>query len=215
MTAPVVFMTALISGIGAVTLTGWIRPMLAERSSWLRTRPHAVLAVLGGTGAAALAQTWHEVVAYALLALACSLLVVVDLAAYRLPDAIVLPMFPVFFLALTAAAATSGDWRSLGRAALAAGLLLTVYLVLTLVNPSGLGLGDVKLAGLLGAFLGWLGWQQVLLGTLAAFVCSAVVALALVATRKATKKTEFPFGPWMIVGAVIGAAAGPALMGAG
>ncbi len=90
-----------------------------------------------------------------------------------------------------------------------------MYLVLALINPSGLGLGDVKLAGLLGAFLGWLGWQQVLLGTLAAFVCSAVVALALLATRRATKKTEFPFGPWMIVGAVIGAAAGPALMGVG
>ena len=213
MTVPVVLMTALLSGIAAVTLTGWIRPMLAERSSWLRTRPHAVLAVLGGAGAAALAQTWAEVVAYALLALACSLLVVVDLAAYRLPDAIVLPMFPVFFIALTVAAATGGDWRSLGRAALAGGIVLTVYLVLALINPSGLGLGDVKLAGLLGAFLGWLGWQQVLLGTLAAFACSAVVALALLTTRGATRKTDFPFGPWMIAGAVIGAIASQAFLG--
>lgn len=215
MTAPIAVVTALLSGLIAVSLTRWIRPMLGERSPWLRSRPHALLAVLGGVGAAALAQSLAEVVAFALLALACALLVVVDLAVYRLPDAIVVPMYPVLFLALTVAAATSGDWGRLARAALAAGILLTVYLVLALINPSGLGLGDVKLAGLLGAFLGWLGWQQVLLGTLAAFVCSAVVALVLLATHRATKKTEFPFGPWMIAGAVIGAVAGPVLLSVG
>ena len=212
MTGATVIATALLCGLAAVGLTGWIRPMLAERSGWLRTRPHAVLAVLGGAGAAALARTWAEVVAYALLALACAVLVVVDFAAYRLPDAIVGPMYPVLFLALAVAAVTGGDWGRLGRAALAAGILLAVYLVLALINPSGLGLGDVKLAGLIGAFLGWLGWQQVLLGTLAAFVCSAVVALLLLATRRATRKSEFPFGPWMIAGAVIGAVAGPVLV---
>jgi leader peptidase (prepilin peptidase)/N-methyltransferase len=205
----------LLGGLCAAALTGWIRPMLAERAGWLRWRPHALLAVLTGSGAAALARTWAEVVAYALLAVACALLVVVDLAAYRLPDAIVLPTYPLLFVALTVAAATSGDWSRLGRAALAAGVLLALYLVLALINPSGLGLGDVKLAGLLGAFLGWLGWQEVLLGTLAAFVCSALVALTLLATRRATKKSEFPFGPWMIAGAVMGAVAGPLLLGAG
>jgi leader peptidase (prepilin peptidase)/N-methyltransferase len=188
--------------------------MMGERATWLRTRPHVVLAVLGGAGAAALATTWAEVVAFALLALACALLVVVDLAAFRLPDSIVLPMYPVLFLALTVAAATDGEWGRLGRAALAAGILLAVFLVLALINPSGLGLGDVKLAGLLGAFLGWLGWQQLLVGTLATFVCSAVVALALLATRRASRKTEFPFGPWMVAGTVIGAVAGAALLGA-
>jgi leader peptidase (prepilin peptidase) / N-methyltransferase len=213
-TAPVVVLTALVSGLVAVGLTAWIRPMLDERSGWLRTRPHAVVAVLGGAGAAALARTSAELLAYALLALACALLIVVDFAAYRLPDVIVLPMYPVLFLALSIAAVTSGDWGRLGRAALAGLSLLVLYLVLALINPSGLGLGDVKLAGLLGAFLGWLGWQQLLIGTLAAFVCSALVALALLATRRATKKTEFPFGPWMIAGTVIGAVAGAALMGA-
>ena len=212
MTVPIVVVTALVCGLAAVCLTGWIRPMLAERSSWLRTFPHGVLAVLGGAGAAALARTWAEVVAYALLALACSLLVVIDLAVYRLPDAVVAPTYPLLFLALAVGAATGGDWSRLGRAALAAAMLLALYLVLALINPSGLGLGDVKLAGLLGAFLGWLGWQQVLLGTLAAFVCSALVALLLLATRRATRKTEFPFGPWMVAGAVIGAVAGHLLL---
>jgi leader peptidase (prepilin peptidase)/N-methyltransferase len=187
---------------------------MGVRSSWRRTQPHAVLALLLGAGAAALAQTWAEVLAFALLALACALLVVVDLAAYRLPDAIVLPMYPVVFLMLTVAAATSGDWGRLGRAALAALILFAVYRVLALIDPSGLGPGDVKLAGLLGGFLGWLGWQQVLVGTLAAFLCSAAVALTLLATHRATRKSQFPFGPWMIAGTVIGAVAGAALMGA-
>jgi leader peptidase (prepilin peptidase) / N-methyltransferase len=212
-TAPIVVATAMLCGLAALGLTGWIRPMLAERAPWARRRPHAVLAVLAGAGAAALAQSPAEVVAYGVLALACSLLVVIDLAVYRLPDAIVLPSYPLLFLALAVAAGTGGGWARLGRAAVAAGLLLAMYLVLVLINPSGLGLGDVKLAGLLGAFLGWLGWQQVLLGTLAAFGCSAVVAVLLLATRRATRKSEFPFGPWMIAGALIGAVAGPVLLG--
>jgi leader peptidase (prepilin peptidase)/N-methyltransferase len=212
-TAATVVVTALLCGLAAVGLSGWIRPMLAERHGWLRTRPHAVLAALGGAGAAALARTWAEVLAYALLALACALLIVVDFAAYRLPDAIVVPTYAVLFLALALAALTGGEWGRLGRAGLAAVSLLALYLVLALINPSGLGLGDVKLAGLLGAFLGWLGWQQVLVATLAAFVLSALVALALLATRRATRKSEFPFGPWMIAGTVIGAVVGAALVG--
>ena len=70
MTTPVVVGAAVVSGLLAVGLTAWIRPMLGERSTWLHRRPHAVLAVLGGAGAAALAQSWPEVVAFALLVVA-------------------------------------------------------------------------------------------------------------------------------------------------
>ncbi|MBK5248662.1 MAG: prepilin peptidase [Actinomycetales bacterium] len=212
MNAPAVLLTALLTGGTAATLTPWMRGLAATESGWLRSYLHVFLAVMGGAGAAALAHTWAELVPFAVLALACALLVVVDLAAFRLPDAIVIPMYPVLFATLTLAAAAGGEWDRLGRAAAAAGILLVVYFVLAFISPSGLGLGDVKLAGLLGAFLGWLGWSHVLLGSLAAFILSALVALTLLATRKATRGTAFPFGPWMVAGAAISAAWGPEIL---
>lgn len=151
-----------------------------------------------------------------MLALACALLVVIDLSAYRLPDVIVLPTYPVVFILLTVAAAVGGDWAQLGRAMAAAGVLGFGYFVLALIAPAGVGLGDVKLSGLLGAFLGWLGWSHVLLGSLAAFALGGVCALVLLATTAADRRTAFPFGTWMVAGAVVGAAWGPSLLaGAG
>lgn len=87
--------------------------------------------------------------------------------------------------------------------------------MLALITPSGLGLGDVKLSGLLGAFLGWLGWSHLLLGSLAAFVLAGVFGLVLLAVRKGDGGTAFPFGPWMVAGAVIGAAWGPQIFAVG
>ncbi|WP_418606684.1 hypothetical protein [Georgenia sp. SUBG003] len=74
-----------------------------------------------------------------------------------------------------------------------------------------MGLGDVKLSGVLGMFLGWCGWSQVLLGTFAAFAINALAALVLLALRRVTLKSDVPFGPSMILGAAVGAAWGPAV----
>lgn len=201
--------TALACAVAALALTRWMQRVAAVESPWLRYGQHVVLAAAGGAGAAALAEGWAEAVAFAVLALACGLLIPIDLAAYRLPDIIVGPTYPLLFLGLTVAAAVSGQWSSLGRAAIAALIVTLIYFVLAYLAPSGLGLGDVKLSGLLGAFLGWLGWSHVFLGILAGFAASAVVASVLLVSRRASKGSEFPFGPWMIVGAVIGAAWGP------
>ena len=164
-----------------------------------------LLAGLGGAGACALANGRAELVAFALLALACALLVVIDLAVYRLPDVIVGPMYPILLVALTVQAAVDGDWSRLGRAAAAGAVLALGYFVLALLVPSGLGLGDVKLAGLLGAFLGWAGWPNVFVGTLAAFSLNGIVAVVLLLSRHATRKSATAFGPWMVAGAAIGA----------
>jgi leader peptidase (prepilin peptidase)/N-methyltransferase len=174
---------------------------------------HLVLAALGGAGAGLLAGTWAEALAFATLALACAFLVVVDLAELRLPDAVVLPTYPVLFAALALAAAVSGEWGRLGRAALAAGVLLAVYFVLAFINPAGMGLGDVKLAGPIGAFLGWLGWYEVLVGTAAAWLLMAAVSGVLLIVRRVGRKSELPFGPWMVAGAAVGAAWVPLVMG--
>jgi leader peptidase (prepilin peptidase)/N-methyltransferase len=163
---------------------------------------------------ALLANGWTELAAFALLALACALLVVIDLAAYRLPDVIVGPTYPIFLGGLTVAAAVGGHWDRLGRAVAAGAILAASYFVLAFISPAGLGLGDVKLSGLLGAFLGWFGWPHLLLGSVTAFVLSAGFAVILLISRKADRHTAFPFGPWMVLGAVVGAALGPGVAGA-
>lgn len=76
--------------------------------------------------------------------------------------------------------------------------------MLFLINPAGMGFGDVKLALGAGAVLGWYGWPTVLLGTLVGFLCGALYGGALVVARKAGRKTSVPFGPFLIGGAFAG-----------
>ncbi|RBA30647.1 prepilin peptidase [Dietzia maris] len=198
--------SAVVSGLAAAALGRWMRSLAESDSRWLRSGLHVVLAAAGGFGAAYLALGWADLVTFAALAVGCALLIVIDLAVFRLPDKIVLPLYPVVFGGLAVTAAMFDVWGSLGRAAAAAAALLAFYFVLALINPSGLGLGDVKLSGVLGAFLGWLGWPAVLAGTLAAFVINAVVALVLLAAGRVGAKSGIAFGPAMVIGAVAGAA---------
>ena len=70
----------------------------------------------------------------------------------------------------------------------------------------------MKLAGVLGGFLGWLGLSQWTLGFLAAWVSMAVISVLLLATKRITRQDSLPFGPWMILGAALGALLGPVLL---
>lgn len=210
----VVIVAAVACAGGAAALTPRVRRLARVESRWVEARTHVVLAAFGGAGAATLARTWAELVAFVTLALACAVLVVVDLADHRLPDAVVRPTYPVFYGLLALAAVVEGDLARFGRALLAAVVLTSGFLALALAHRSGLGLGDVKLSGLLGGFLGWFGWPSVLLGTIAAFVLGGVVAVALLATGRGTRTTPVAFGPWLVAGAAVGAAWGPALVGA-
>lgn len=211
-----ILVTAVATGAVAAAVAPWVRARVTAARSPLLSRPAlAALGAAGGAGAAALAPTWPEALAFAVLALACALLMAVDLAEQRLPDRILGPAYPAFFAALTLAAAVTGEWLRLGRAALAAVVLCAGYFLLAYISPAGLGLGDVKLSGLLGAFLGWLGWSHVLLGTLAAFVIAGTVSALLLAARRATRRSDVAFGPAMVVGAAIGAVWTPVLFAAG
>lgn len=212
MPLPIALLTGVLSALAAIALTPWLGRLARTDSAWLGIRLHVALAGLGGVGTAVLARSWAELTAFALLALASSLLVVVDLAAYRLPDLIVGPMYPILLVGLTVAAATSSDWGRLGRAAIAGAALALGYFVLALISPSGLGLGDVKLSGLLGVFLGWLGWSHAIVGTLAAFCLNGVVAAVLLLVTNLTRRGDIAFGPWMVTGAAVGAAWGPAVL---
>jgi len=141
-----------------------------------------------------------ELPAYLYLAAVSVALALIDLDVLRLPDRIVLPSYVVAAVLLLAAAVAAGSWQPAGRALLAMAALYVGYWLLAFVYPDGMGFGDVKLAGLLGLYLGWLGWNSVWVGTFAGFLVGGVVGVTLLVTRRASGRTAIPFGPAMLVG---------------
>lgn len=138
-----------------------------------------------------------------MLAAGGALLAVEDFADHRLPDAILGPTAIAVTALLCAAAMVDGTWSALLRGALAAAGCGLLYLLLALLRPAGLGLGDVKLGALLGLWLGWLGWETLALGVLAGFLLGGAAGLTLIAARRATRRSAIAFGPWLLLGAAV------------
>jgi len=130
-------------------------------------------------------------------------LAAIDLDCHRLPNAIVLPSYPVLAVLLAAPALWQRDYPPLLRAGIGAVALFGGYFALALAYPKGMGFGDVKLAGLVGAMLGWLSYSALLVGAFAAFLLGGVVGVAVIASRRGTGKTPLPFGPFMITAVAV------------
>lgn len=126
-----------------------------------------------------------------------------DLSAHRLPNRLVAAFAAVAAALLTLAAAITGEWSRLLTAAVAAVVLVLAFGALALVHRAGLGFGDVKLAGPVGLYLGWLGWPAVLIGVCAAFVLAAIVALTVAAIRRTGRSTAIAFGPYLLGGVAV------------
>lgn len=152
-----------------------------------------------------------ELVAFLVLTAASIALALIDLDTRTLPNAIVAPSLVAGVVLLGVAGAVRGDWAAILQAVAGGAGLFLFYLILALVKPGGMGMGDVKLAALLGLYLGFLGWGNLLVGAFAAFVFGGVFGLALILVRRAGRKTAIPFGPWMILGAWLGVFAGELL----
>ncbi|OXS31860.1 prepilin peptidase [Streptomyces sp. XY006] len=193
---------------GGHPVRGWLGPAscrdCADRGYGPRTIPLALATAAVCAALAAATGTRPEIGVWLLLAPVGVLLTVVDFRVRRLPDPLTLP-FAAAALALLGLTALvpehAGQWTTtlLGSLALGGG-----YFVLFLVNPAGMGFGDVKLALGAGAVLGWYGWPTVMLGTFAGFLLGALYGLTLILTRRATRKTAIPFGPFLITGALLG-----------
>jgi leader peptidase (prepilin peptidase)/N-methyltransferase len=141
--------------------------------------------------------------AFWLLAALAVVLAVIDLRHRRLPDPLTLPAYPAAAALLGAGAlAVPGGARHFLSALAGMAAAWLFFLLLALVYPAGLGWGDVKLSGVIGLYLGWLGAAALLAGLLGAFVLAAVAGLGLMAAGKATRKSHIPFGPFMLASAI-------------
>jgi leader peptidase (prepilin peptidase)/N-methyltransferase len=160
------------------------------------------------TESSAVVSRLLALVAFLWLAGVSVALAVIDLEHHRLPNAIVLPSYAVGGALLAASSILVGDWSAIVRAAIGLASLFAFYLIAALSYPGGMGFGDVKLAGVLGLYLAWLGWGEFAVGAFAAFLLGGVFAVVLLVTRRVQRTGGIPFGPWMLAGAWVGVFAG-------
>jgi leader peptidase (prepilin peptidase)/N-methyltransferase len=130
-------------------------------------------------------------------------LTMIDIDHKRLPDKIVLPSYVVVSVLLTVASIPSGDWGALARAGIGAGSLFALYLVLVLIYPAGMGMGDVKLAFVLGAVLAYLSWATFAVGAFGGFLLGSLGGVVVLVSGRGNRKSAIPFGPYMIAGALV------------
>ena len=213
--------TVLVAVLGLLVghrLDAWLRAGTYRRDRDLVRRPRAPRWVRPASVALPALAWWqlcaHDRAPLAVVVVPLAWLMValaaIDLDVHRLPDAVQLPLYPVLAVALTAVAAVTRDGgEALLRSAVAVVVVLLVGGLLWLTAPrQGLGLGDVKLAGLLAAVLAQLGWSQVLLGLWAGFALGGVVAAALLVTRRAGRRDHLALGPPLMLGALLAVLAG-------
>ena len=172
---------------------------------------HFLPAVLTAPDAASAVGAGIQLAVYLYLAAISIALALIDIDVKRLPNSIVLPAYVVALVALTASAAATGDWVALGRAAIGMGALGLFYFLLALV-PGAMGMGDVKLAGVLGAFLAWLGWGEFLVGVIAGFLAGGIAGV--VSLLRGRRKVQIPYGPFLLGGAWCGILVGAPLLAA-
>lgn len=164
---------------------------------------------------------WIVLVAFLYFAAVSVVLTLIDLDTKRLPNVIVLPSIVVGIVLLGIAAAvgastgsatgitgSAAGWGKFLRALAGGAILYAFYFIVRVISPRGMGGGDVKLAALVGLYLGWCGWATLVVGAFAAFVFGGVFGIGLILLRRAKRKTAIPFGPWMIAGAWAGIAVG-------
>ncbi|CAH0287452.1 MULTISPECIES: prepilin peptidase [unclassified Arthrobacter] len=170
---------------------------------------------LGTLGAANPLAFWLALAACAYFFVMAIRLTVIDVRHHLLPDRIVFPSYAIAGVLLLGAAASqllpggqdvagtadAGVFGVPGLRVLAGGAALWLfYFLLHAVYPPGMGFGDVKLAGVLGMYLGFLGWGHVMAGTFAAFVLGGLWSLGILAARRGNLQSAIPFGPFMLAG---------------
>jgi leader peptidase (prepilin peptidase)/N-methyltransferase len=171
-----------------------------------------VSAACGGLVGAAVGLEWALVILAPLVPMSVAL-AVVDWRTRLLPTRLVLPATGVAILLGLVGWAVTRDPDALIRAAIALVVVRSVFWVLWWFHSAGMGFGDVRLAALLGFALGQLGWGEVVVGVYSGFLVFGLPGLMLAIARRdrALLRSAFPFGPFMLVGGLIGVLVGAAV----
>jgi len=183
------------------------RPGLGVRSALLS-------AVAGALIGAATGLDWPLLWLVPLTPVAVALSVI-DWHTRLLPRLVVVPATLAAVVVLAVVGLATGEREALVRALVAMVLGRSFFWVLWFVRSAGMGFGDVRLAAPVGLVLGWTGWGALAIGVWASFVLFVVPALVVLLARRdrSLLKKSFPFGPFMVAGALVGLVWGTALAG--
>jgi len=144
------------------------------------------------------------------LVFGCALIVLfaIDLEHHLLPNAITLPGILV---GVAFSLVTEPGWLASVVGAIVGGGMLWLIAegYYRLRHEEGLGMGDVKMLAMIGAFIGW---QLTIVTLMMASVAGSVVGIALIAARKGDMKYALPFGTFLAMGAALAATVGPGLL---
>jgi len=140
--------------------------------------------------------------AFLLLAVIGVQLARVDLAHHLLPNPLVLTLLVAGLALFLLSSTATAEWAELLRAAAGAAILFVVFLILALISPNGIGMGDVKLAAPVGLYLGHLGWSQLFYGGALGFVLGGILSVVLIRLKRTNLGSEVAFGPSMLAAAV-------------
>jgi leader peptidase (prepilin peptidase) / N-methyltransferase len=177
------------------------------RSCGSHIPPRDALAELG-TGVLFVMLAWRlssvwALPAYCVLGASLVAISAIDVEHMRIPTAIVYVTAALGVPLLVLASAGTHHWSALAGAAVGGAVAFAAFFTLFYAVPRGIGFGDVRLAGLCGGFLGWLGYREAIVGFLLSFVVAGVPAALLLAMGKVQRSTRVPFGPFLAAGTVI------------
>jgi leader peptidase (prepilin peptidase)/N-methyltransferase len=141
--------------------------------------------------------------AYCVLAAAVVGISAIDVEHMRIPSTLVYSTAVLGAPLLVLASAGTHRWSALLGALIGGAVAFAAFFTLFFAVPKGIGFGDVRLAGLCGGFLGWMGYREVIVGFLISFIVAGVPAAVLLAMHKVNRRTQIPFGPFLAAGTVI------------
>jgi leader peptidase (prepilin peptidase)/N-methyltransferase len=141
--------------------------------------------------------------AYCVLAAAVVGISVIDVEHMRIPSTLVYSTAVLGAPLLVLASAGTHRWSALLSALIGGVIAFAAFFTLFFAVPKGIGFGDVRLAGLCGGFLGWMGYREVIVGFLISFIVAGVPAAVLLAMHKVHRRTQIPFGPFLAAGTVV------------
>ena len=166
-----------------------------------RPRTRITTAALTGLACAAFALHFGDTFglpAFLFLAILGVQLARIDVALHLLPNPLVLALLAGGLLLFLLPGIFAKQTDDLLRAVFGAVILFVGYLMLGLISPGGIGMGDVKLAAPVGLYLGYLGWSQLLYGGLLGFILNGAVTVLVLGKKGRNKATEVPHGPSML-----------------
>lgn len=177
------------------------------RRRGLRWKASLATAVVAGLMGAA--TGWSPALSFLLyLAPVGVALAVIDWRTRLLPTKVIAPSYAVVAALAALSAWSESDLDALVTAGLGWLVAGGTFFLLWFIYPRGMGYGDVRLSGVLGMALGYLGWSELLVGVYAGFILGAVGG-ALLSLLRLVDRKAYPFGPFMLVGAVVGVLFGP------